>query len=50
MFLPLQYLVNKLSSDINNQKPRIDQLDDDTYDLSRDINALKERVSSVPKT
>lgn len=48
-FLPLQSLVNKFSSAVNNQKPRIDQLDEDTDNLSDDINTLKEKVSSVPK-
>lgn len=46
MFLPLQNLVNKFSSIINNQKPRIDQLDQDTDALSDDIKALKEKVWS----
>lgn len=44
LFLPLQNLVNKFSSIINNQKPRIDQLDQDTGALSDDIKALKEKV------
>ncbi|XP_056913723.1 LOW QUALITY PROTEIN: laminin subunit alpha-3-like [Takifugu flavidus] len=37
-------LVNKFSSIINNQKPRIDQLDKDTGALSDDIKALKQKV------
>lgn len=49
LFLPLQNLVNRFSSIINNQKPRIDQLDQDTNALSDDITALKEKVWSVPK-
>lgn len=48
-FLPLQNLVNKFFATVNNQKPRIDQLDKDTDNLSDDINTLKEKVSNVPK-
>lgn len=48
-FLPLQSLVNRFSSAVNNQKPRIDQLDEDMDNLSDDINTLKEKVLSVPK-
>lgn len=46
-FLPLQHLVEKFTSTVNNQRPRIDQLDEDTDNLSDDIKALKKKVSSV---
>lgn len=49
MFLPVQNLVIEFSSTINNQKPRINQLDEDMAILSDDIKALKGEVSSVPR-
>lgn len=50
MFLRLQSLVSKFSSAVNNQKPRVDQLDEDTDNLLKDMNTLNEKVSSrIPR-
>lgn len=40
----LQVLVKKFSTSINNQKDKVNQLDEDTLSLSDDISALKDKV------
>uniref|UniRef100_H3DCP0 Laminin subunit alpha 3 n=1 Tax=Tetraodon nigroviridis TaxID=99883 RepID=H3DCP0_TETNG len=40
----IKSLVSKFSSAVNNQKPRVDQLDEDTDNLLKDMNTLNEKV------
>lgn len=44
---PLQALVNKYSTAVNNQKSKVSQLEQDKINLSDDISSLKDKVEGL---